>query len=225
MYNQFMSCPFLNSVKDYYKDYYRRVNSSYVRILHASPDAPAVDIYVNNSPIALNFPYRGFTQYIPLQNGIYSIKIFPAGSRRNLIIDKNINIPANTILTIAMVNELQNIALYPIEDTSMNIQPGKVKLRFVHLSPNTPSVDVRLSNERSLFKDVEYKEVTNYITMNPNIYTVEIYKTNSNQRILYVPNVKLMSNKFYTIYAVGLFGKRPPLQVLIPLDGGTYLRF
>lgn len=208
----------------YFPKYYRTPDQTYVRMFHASPDTPPIDIYVNNRLVAPYLPYREFTQYIPLQNGIYNIKLFPAGTTRNPLINTNVNIPANTILTIAVINKLKDIALYTIEDTPMNIPQGKVKLRFVHLSPNTSKLDVKLSDRTILFKDIEYKDVTEYLNINPGNYIIEIYGSESERRILYVPNIRLKPNRFYTIYAVGLLGERPPLQVLIPLDGNSYLK-
>jgi len=202
---------------------YRNPRPSYVRVLHASPDAPAVDIYVNNRLVASSLAYKGFTNYLPLPAGTYNIKVFPAGKRVNPVIDENVALPDNKILTVAAINELKNIALFPIEDTKMNIPQGKVKVRFVHLSPNAPSVDVRLPNGNDVFTDVEYEEITDYVTVNPGTYTFEVYPTGTDDRVLYVPNVTLKPNRFYTVYAVGLAGDNPPLQVLIPLDGNSYL--
>lgn len=49
---------------------------SHVRILHASPDAPAVDIYINDNLIYKGLSYKSFTEYMPLISMVYNIKYF-----------------------------------------------------------------------------------------------------------------------------------------------------
>lgn len=198
--------------------------NSYIRILHASPDAPPVDIYVNNNMIASNLKYKDFTDYKPLQSGVYNIKVFAAGTQENPVINTDYFIPGNSIITVAATDKLENISLLPINDTQMPINPSKVYLRFGHLSPDAPSVDVRLPDGTNLFEDVEFKEVTDYIEVNPGTYTVEVFPTGTDTQVLYVPNIQLKPNRFYTVYAVGLVEDEPPLEVLIPLDGNSYIR-
>lgn len=200
------------------------IDTTYARIFHASPDAPPVDVYINNRPVVSNLRYRSFTEYLPLPPGVSNVKVFPAGRTTNPVINTNVNIPPNTILTVAAINELKDISLYPIEDTPKPIPMDKVYIRVGHLSPNAPAVDVRLPNGRNLFEDVEYKEITDYKLVEPGEYTLNLYTTGTDKRVLHVPNINLKPNRFYTVYAIGLVGERPPLQVVIPLDGNSYIK-
>ncbi|WP_425446913.1 DUF4397 domain-containing protein [Dethiothermospora halolimnae] len=207
-----------------YEDYASMETKSYVRLFHASPDAPPVDIYINNRLTASNLKFKDFTEYLPLESGLYNVKVYPAGKKNNPVLDRDIRIPARGIYTVAAINRLKDLALYPILDEPKPIPSGKVYVRFGHLSPNAPAVDVRLPNGQNIFKDVKYKEVTDYVPVNPGTYTFEVYPTGTNKRVLYVPNITLKGDRFYTIYAVGLVGEEPPLQVVVPLDGNSYIR-
>lgn len=198
---------------------------SYVRFLHASPNTPNIDILINNKDISTNLSYKDFTEYLPVYPGRYNIKVFPTGNRTKVLIDTDITIPPGSIFTISVVGKLEDISIYPILDPRMPIPMGKVCLRFVHLSPETPPVDVRLSNGVLLFSNIGYKQVTNYILLDPSTYEFDIYIAGTNKRILYVPNMSLSSDRFYSIYLVGLLRQEPSLQVLIPLDGNSYLKF
>lgn len=199
---------------------------SFIRVLHASPKSPSVDIYINNIPAIRNLRYRGFTEYLPILAGNYNIKIYPAGNKTNLILEQNLTIAPNKILTIAAIGRNPNtLSLLPILDPKMNIDNSKVYLRLAHLSPNTPPVDIVTSTGATIFKNVSYKQLQGYIPLPPGIYSVDVRLANTTTSILYVPNIKLSANKFYTIYAVGLLNDEPPLQVLIPLDGNSYIEF
>jgi len=46
---------------------------------------------------------------------------------------------------------------------------------------------------------------------------------NTDIDMLYVPNINLKSDKYYTLYLIGLVTNFPAPQMLIPLDGISYL--
>lgn len=198
--------------------------NSFVRVLHASPNAPGVDIYVNNVLTVRDVTYKEFTQYIPLAGGLYNIKVYPTGTSTNPVIDTNVNIPPKSIFTIAATGMLANIGLTLVQEPPMQRLPGQTFVRIAHLSPNTPHVDITLPNGTKIFSDVEYKEITDYIPTRPGVYRVEARRAGTNDVILTVPNINLRPGNIYTVYIVGLENGNPPLQVLIPLDGSTYLQ-
>lgn len=197
---------------------------SYIRLLHASPNAPAVDIYANGNLVARTLRYREFTEYFSIPGGSYNIVVFPAGQTTNPVLSTNINVPGGSIFTVAAIGLLPSISLLPAEEPRMNIPPGKLMLRFVHLSPNAPNVDLAIQTGEVAFSNVAYQGITQYIAVNPGTYTFNLNVTGTDQRVLYVPNITLQAGKFYTIYAIGIAAGAPPLQVLIPLDGNTYIR-
>lgn len=216
------TCPYLSKFN---RQYRKPDPSTYMRVFHASPNAPALDVYVNNTPAFRNLSYRGFSRYVPLPGGgLYNIKVFPAGTRENPVINTNVFIPVGRIYSIAIIGELSNISLLPIEDPRIPITAGKASLRFVHLSPDAPNVDITLPNGTKLFSDVAYKEIENYINVNPGTYTLQARVAGTNNIILTVPNIRLTSNRFYTVYSVGFTSRTPGLQFLIPLDGNSYLQ-
>jgi len=197
---------------------------SFGRFLHASPDAPPVDVYLDNKLIARNVRYREFTQYLPVMSGNYKLKIYPTGNTTTPIINLDLDVPVSKIFTVAVVGKSPNLSLISIPEPAVPMIPGKTYVRFIHLSPNAPNVNVMLPAGSTLFKDVEFKEYTNYIPVNPGNYTFLVTPTTSNTPVLTVPNIRLRPNKFYSIYVVGLVNEKPSLQALIPLDGNTYIK-
>ncbi|ABZ84628.1 conserved hypothetical protein [Heliomicrobium modesticaldum Ice1] len=196
---------------------------SYLRVLHAAPNAPPVDIYANNVLIIRRLPYSRFTQYFPVLPGRYRIEVFPTGTRTTPVIVAVVDIPDRAIITAAAVGVLPNLSLLPIADPRLPRRPDTVYIRFAHLSPDAPAVDVTLPNGTVLFRNVSFRQVTDYIPVPPGTYTLQVRPAGSTQVVLTVPNVRLLPNRFLTVYAVGLAGGRPPLRALIPLDGNTYL--
>jgi hypothetical protein len=206
------------------KSQYRVTHTnSFIRVLHASPDAPGVDVYVNNVLTARDVTYKEFTQYIPLAGGLYNIKAYRTGTNVNPVIDTNVNVPPRSIFTIAVTGMLADIALTLVQEPPIQRLPNETFIRFAHLSPNAPNVDITLPNGTKLFSDVEYKEITDYIPVKPGIYELQARLAGTDNIVLDVPNINLRSGNIYTVYVVGLANGTPTLQVLIPLDGSTYL--
>jgi hypothetical protein len=199
---------------------------SYYRLLHAIPDAPAVDVYINGRLTAPNLRYSNFTNYFQAPGGIYEVKVYPAGKKTPVLIESNLQLVPSSIYTIAAVPDgsVGDGSLLPILEPLPGPTPGYAMIRFSHLSSGTPAVDITLPDGKILFKDVEFKDVTGYIPVPPGNYTVQARATGTNNVVLIVPNINLKPNKIYTVYAVGKPTGAPPLQVLIPLDGSTYLR-
>ncbi len=52
----------------------------YLRLVHAIPDAPAVDAYVNNALVAPGLKFGDFTVHMAVPPGKYDVSLFAAGS-------------------------------------------------------------------------------------------------------------------------------------------------
>jgi hypothetical protein len=191
--------------------------------LHAVPNAPNVDVYANGIVVARNLGYRGFTEYMNVAPGAYNIEIFPTGRQDVPVLRTNATLAARTIYTLAAVGQLPNISLLPITEPKMVIPTGMTMVRASHLSPTAPHVNVTMANGTILFNDVEFMETTNYIPVRPGNIHLQLRALGTNQVVLDIPNINLQANRQYTVYVVGLPGGQPTLQVLIPLDGASYL--
>lgn len=199
---------------------YHRDNqmNSFIRFFHTVPNAPAVDVYANGNPIVRNLAYKQLSPYIPAAPGSYNITVYPAGQTTNPVVSRSINIPANTVSNAAVIGTLPNISLYLIPEPSTGQNFGRPCIRFIHLSPNAPAVDLKLSDGTVVFDNVSYKDISNYACIPAGTYTFTVSPTGTNNAVLTLPNVILDSNKYYTIYAVGLAGGTPSLEALPVLE-------
>lgn len=194
---------------------------SYIRLLHGAPGAPAVDVYANDRKIASNLAFKNLTRYIEIRPGRYSIEIYPAGSRRNPVLVENISIRPGTIYTVAVVNRVNNLALFPIVDL-LEISPASrenmIYIRVAHLSPNAPAVDVRIDN-RTIVTNLRYKNVSRYVPVDSGTYNINVFRAGTNSNVLRKRNVVLQPGFYYTVYVLGLVDEELPLQAIVPVDG------
>ena len=197
--------------------------ASFVRILHASPDAPAVDIYVNGNLVAKHLTYKKFTDYFLVAPGDYRIEVFTGGKRETLVAQACLCICPCSALTIAVNGMMCDIGLIEIPeiyDINRQIRrPRKTYLRFVQLSPNAPPLDLTLTEGTKLFRNVCYKAHTRYIILDPGTYSFQVKPAGSSQPGLTVPNIVLERGRAYSMYAVGLVGDEPPLETIMAVDG------
>ena len=189
--------------------------NSKIRVLHAVPNAPAVDVYANDNLIVKNLAYREMSPYLPVPSGNYNIKVYPTGETTNPVIESSVYIPENSIYTIAAIGELPDISLYPIQEPTSANKTGMSCVRFIHLSPNAPAVDIKLPDGSIVFSNVPFKSIASYTCVPSGTYTFRINPSGSDNVVLTVPDVKLYPNTFYTIYAVGLVGETPNLEALL----------
>lgn len=191
----------------------------YVRVIHTVPDAPNVDIYANNKLIINNLAYGSYTDYLPVPEGTYKISLYVAGTKNSPVLANMLTVNKNSILTVAAVGTLSDIGLLVITDVNETRKPGKAMIRFSHLSPNAPAVDITLPNGTVIFSNISFKHITSYIDVVPMNYTLQVRVAGSSNVVLTVPNVNLTADKYYTVYAIGLVGENPELDALLLLDG------
>ena len=188
-------------------------NQAMVRVLHASPDAPAVDVYVNGQQVLQGVTYKQQSDYLPLPGGQYQIDIYPAGNTDQAVLSQNVTVEAGNKYTVAAAGTLDQLRLIAVADSD-GVSSGKAKVRFWHLSPNAPAVDVAVKGGDVLFRNVPFGKATRYLTLPPTTADLEVRVAGTNQVALTVPGVTLQPNQAYTAVAVGLAGKQPPLEAI-----------
>ncbi|MHC1721906.1 MAG: DUF4397 domain-containing protein [Aminipila sp.] len=192
--------------------------SGYVRVLHAVPGAPNVDVYANDKLIAKNLAYGNYTDYMPLDEGTYKISLYASGDKSSPVLANMLSIKKDEIITVAASGTLKNIGFLAIIDSNVPAQNSNAMVRFAHLSPNAPAVDITLPDGTILFENVFFKQVTSYLQVPPSIYTLQVRLTGTPTVVLTVPDVELDKNTIYTIYAIGLASESPELQALLVED-------
>ncbi|AKQ44519.1 cell wall anchor protein [Rufibacter radiotolerans] len=180
-----------------------------VMVVHASPNAPSVDLYVDGTKAntaALAYPRN--TGYLQVQAGTRNVKVTPAGaSATNAVIDANLTLAANMNYSVFAAGPVTGISALVVEDNLAAPAAGKAHVRFFHLSPDAPRVDVVVQGGGDLFSDIEFKEATAFTPVNAGSYTLLVQPVNTNTNAV-TATVNLEAGKIYTIFAKGFLN--PP---------------
>lgn len=214
------NCPYASIIDDSYRV---EAKNSFVRVLHASPNSPPVDIYANNKRLVKNLAYKEFTEYLTVPSGSYNIKVYPAGKKINPVIDTNMNILPSAVITLAAVGLLPNISLYPVLEPVLPRVAGRACIRFINLAPDTAPIDLTRLDGKKIFSNVQYKGVTDYVCISSGRFALQLRDARDGRVLLTDPNIHLLPDRHYSIYGVGTVGGQEPLQILIALDGSSYI--
>ena len=192
---------------------------SRVRVVHASPDAPAVDVWVNGAVAFSNAPFEGITDYAELAAGTYNVQVSPTGATEPIVIDADLDLAAGTDYTVVAVGLLENIEPLVLVDNNSAPAAGKAHVRFVHASPDAPAVDIAVANGGPvLFSNVPFKGVGDYLPVDAGTYDLEVRLAGTDTVALSVPGVSLADSTVYTVFAMGLAGGEPALKAVPSVD-------
>jgi hypothetical protein len=183
-----------------------------VRFLHAAPGAPAVDIYVNGKKTVPNLGRGKITPYLDLNAGTYRYAIRAAGTPKrpnNIVLAGSVRVGTDRVATIAVTDRVNSprLKVRVIRDTSE--RPfGAAKLRVVHLSADTPAVDVVVRGGDKVVSKLRFPNRTPYLTLPEGKYTFFVRPAGTRINALTLRNVEVKAGQIYTAWAVGALTPR-----------------
>jgi len=154
-----------------------------VRVIHATPDTPGLDIYQGPNALAFNLDFGAVTSYIPLAPGIYTINADTAGTKQVLSSAKTAFSPS-TQYTVLLGNSIANLQQLTLTDQNQPAPSGQVALRFVNQATRIGAVDIylvpagqKLSTVTPLVIDNAFGANTGYINVSSGTYSLTMLPT------------------------------------------------
>lgn len=175
-----------------------------VRVVHASPDAPAVDVYVDGTLAVEGLAFPNGTDYLELPAGEHQVQVTPSGSApEEAVIDAPVTVDGGMAYTIAAVGTVAEIQPLVLEDNLSEPEMGKAHLRIVHASPDAPAVDVAVAGGPVLFENLAFPNASDYLPVDAGAYDLEVRPTGTDDVALAVPGFVATAGNVYTVFAVG----------------------
>jgi hypothetical protein len=193
-----------------------------VRVVHASPDAPDVDVLVNDNIRLAGVPYKGVSGYLTVSSEFDpNFKVNAAGTS-NTVIDATPDLQEDSQYTLLAVDELANIEpLLIIDDTSAPAS-GFLKVRVLHASPTAPVVDVYVTDPGDdismmspTLTGVDFKDYSDYLEIPEGDYQIRVTGTTSKTPVYDSGTVPLGAGVTYTIAAVTTSTGLSPISLLV----------
>lgn len=176
-----------------------------VMAVHASPDAPAVDLLVDGVEVGADLAYPNNTGYLTVGAGTRNVKVNVANSTTT-VIDANLPVSAGRDYSVFAKGAVSSIGALVLADDLTPPATGKAHVRFVHLSPDAPAVDVAVTGGAVVFADRAFEEYTAFTPFDAGTYDLEVRPTGSSSVVLALPGITLQAGKIYTVFAKGFAG-------------------
>jgi hypothetical protein len=196
-----------------------------LRAVHLSPDAPLVDIYVDDELVAEDVEYLDQTGYLELTAGAANVIVTVAGDPAAIVIDADATLSEDTDYTVLAANFMEDIEPIILLDANSPPASGFVQVRIVHGSPSTGLVDVYLTapgvpldEATATLTDVAFGEASNYLEAAAGTYQIRVTPANTLDVALDSGPVALAAGQIRTVIAADADGGGTPLQALVLAD-------
>jgi len=177
-----------------------------VLIVHASPDAPGVDIIVDNAgPAVSNLEFPTNTGYVPLPTGTRNVKV-NVFNTSTTVIEANLDLSANTNYSVFAIDSVSSIEPLVLVDDLTAPASGKTHVRFVHLSPDAPPVDIAVKDGPVVFSEVSFRGFESFTQLDAGTYNLEVRLANTMTTVLPLGDITLEAGTIYTVFAKGFVG-------------------
>jgi len=197
---------------------------AWLRVVHASADAPAVDVVVNDgfgAPLVSNLAFGEFAGYVEVAGADYNTKVVPTGEETPAVIEADLSLVAGTSYQVIAANELAMIEPLVITANNRKIAT-EAKLRVIHGSPTAQDVDIYLvapgadiTDLSPTLSSVLFLADTDFLSISPESYDVIVTAAGSKDAAIGPLTVSLDALGIYTIIATDGAGGGGPLSVIL----------
>jgi len=115
-----------------------------LQVLHASPDAPAVNVLVDGAEALADVAYKSGSAALELEVGDYEIQVdgIVPGGVATVIGPVTLTFDADTLYSVVAVNDVAGIEPLVLEQADTAVSAGSARLRVLHAAPMAPEVAV-----------------------------------------------------------------------------------
>ena len=183
-----------------------------VRFLHAAPGAPAVDIYVNGSKAVTHLGRGTITRYLDLDAGMYRYAIRAAGAPKRpntIVLSGRLRVGADKVVTVAVTDRVagSQLKVRVIRDPAE--RPfGAAHVRVVHLSADTPAVDVVVKGAGKVVSKLRFPNASPDLTLPAGTYTFYVRPAGTRINAITLRNVTVAAGNNYSAWAIGALTPR-----------------
>lgn len=180
-----------------------------LRVVHASPDAPNVDVYVDGDAVLEDVEFGTVSDYLELPPDTYQIEVTAAGDPDTSVFNESVEVPEGDFTALA-IGELAEESETPftvevLEDDNSPTDEGMARVRAVHTSPDAPAVDITVEGTGdALFENVSVGDA-GYVSVPEGEYTLEIRVAQDDNEgdVVSTFDLNAEAGAVYSAFAVG----------------------
>lgn len=198
-----------------------------IRVVHASPDAPAVDIYVDGSSALEGLPFREYSDYVSVPSGTHNIQV-KVSRTDTTVLQASPNLAADTDYTaiaVGYAGKQPGLDILLLTDDNTLPANNGVKLRVVHAAAGAPPVDIyatspfaALSSATPALANVPFKAFSPYLTVPVANYQARVAVAGTKTVAIDSGRLVTWANMVRTVVAVDANGGGAPFSLIILND-------
>lgn len=193
---------------------------SCINVIHASPDAPAVDVYLDGELALEGVEFGQFSGWIAVPAGEHQVQVTAAGDdAANAVIDATVELAADAAYHVAATGHLADITpqIYQVNLSDLDAMGDPMaRIRVIHTSPDAPAVDIALAGGDVLIADLAFPNASDALEVPAGSYDLEVRPTGTTDVALDLPGVELEAGMVYDVFAIGLAGDGSLTVLVIP---------
>ena len=122
------------------------------------------------------------------------------------VIDANLDLSANANYSVFAIDSVSRIEPLVLVDDLTAPAAGKTHVRFVHLSPDAPAVDIAVKDGPVVFSNVSFKGFEGFTPLDAGTYNLEVRLAGTMTTVLPLGDIMLEAGTIYTVFAKGFVG-------------------
>ena len=191
-----------------------------VRVVHASPDAPSVDVLLDDAEVLSDVPYLASSAYLATSAGDHNLKVNAAGTATTAI-DADVTLADGTDYTVIASDLVAAITPIVLADDNTAPAAGNARVRAIHGAPSAPAVDiyvtapgVDLGAATPVLTGVAFGDVADYLEVPAGEYQVRVAPAGTKTVAIDSGALTLESGQVRTAIAVDAPGGGAPFDLL-----------
>ena len=204
-----------------------QATSGRVRVLHASPDAPAVDVLVDGAKVLENLPYKEYSEYLALPAGTHEIRVNVTGTGTT-VLQASPSIAAGadyTAIAVGFATKTPALKLLLLQDNNTLPAGNNIKVRVVHGAASAPAVDVyvttpfeTLDGKNAVLGNVPFEAASGYLEVPASLYQARVAVAGTKTIAIDSHRLVTWPGIIRTVVAVDAKGGAGPFELLVLPD-------
>lgn len=176
-----------------------------VRVIHASPDAPAVDVLLDGQPLLENVKADSASDYQAITPETHRIQIVPQGQTADsALVDEEIDAAPGAAYIVAVYGRLNDLQGAIIDVDLSEIEPGNARVHLINFSPDAGAVNIGIEgDDANLFEGVDFGKATDYVILDAGDYPIEVRPGDDDMTVALRSDVTLEEGTVYDLVAIG----------------------
>ena len=153
--------------------------TSSIRVIHVSPDAPAVDVFVGGKDkVVSSLAFGDSSEFIEVPAASYDFNVAPAGATpaESVLNINGLELMAGKKYTAVAYGNVASIQALALEEDYADVPADQIRVRAIHAAPAVGAVDIwnitDAANPTPLYTGVSFGDTGQYLDIPAQAYTL-----------------------------------------------------